>query len=294
MRTKESVAALAGHGHAKAPCQKSPSSSIDQLTPECTPVRELVSGAIGEATDADTGVLIDGEDLFDRVQSFLLRFVSYPLHAASVAHLLWIVHSHLMEAWFSTPRLAVLSPEPGSGKSRLLEITALLVPRPLLSVKSSTAYVLRKIADQANRPTVLFDEIDTIFGPLAHGNEDLRAVINAGYRRGFKVGRCSTERGKIVTEELDPYGAVAMGGLGDLPDTIMSRSVVIRMRKPAPEQKVEQFRPRLHEAEGFQLRDALADWAEGVVDQACEAEPVMPAGITYRHEDVWLLISAEN
>src|SRR3546814_20586174 len=96
-----------------------------------------------------------------------------------------------MEAWFSTPRLAVLSPEPGSGKSRVLEITAMLVPNPLLSVNSSAAYILWKVSDQANRPTILYDEIDTIFGPAARGNEDLRGMVNAGYRRGAKIGRAA-------------------------------------------------------------------------------------------------------
>ena len=35
-----------------------------------------------------------------------------------------------MDEWESTPRLAFLSPEPGSGKTRALEISETLVPRP--------------------------------------------------------------------------------------------------------------------------------------------------------------------
>ena len=55
----------------------------------------------------------------------------------------------------------------------MLEITALLVPNPLLSVNSSAAYILRKVADQDNQPTILYDEIDTVFGPQAKGDEGL-------------------------------------------------------------------------------------------------------------------------
>ena len=100
--------------------------------------------------EADEGhVAIDGDDLLKRVRSFVGRFVIHPSTIALDAHVLWIAHTHLMDSWFTTPRLAVLSPEPGSGKSRLLEITVLLVPRPILSVQSTSAYVIRKIADQS-------------------------------------------------------------------------------------------------------------------------------------------------
>src|SRR3546814_10030035 len=79
---------------------------------------------------------VDGAGLLNRIRAFTRRFICYPSDHASTSHVLWIAHTHLMEAWFSTPRLAVLSPEPGSGKSRVLEITAMLVPNPLLSVNS--------------------------------------------------------------------------------------------------------------------------------------------------------------
>ncbi len=72
-----------------------------------------------------------GEDLMDAIYDFLGRFIAYPSEAAHVAHVLWIQHTHLMDSWESTPRLVFLSPEPGSGKTRALEVTELLVPRPV-------------------------------------------------------------------------------------------------------------------------------------------------------------------
>lgn len=234
----------------------------------------------------------DGADLLNRIHGFLRRFISYPSSEASIAHVLWIAHTHLMDCWFTTPRLAALSPEPGSGKSRLLEMTALLVPRPILSVMSSPAYILRKIADQENRPTILYDEIDAIFGPQARGNEDLRAMVNAGYRRGATIGRCYGENGKILTQDLPTFGAVAFGGLGDLPNTIMSRSIIIRMRKRMPCESVEPFRPSQHDAEGQLLHEELVAWAANVTDAASIIEPVIPDGIADRDADVWMPLLA--
>lgn len=230
---------------------------------------------------------IDGTGLLNRIHDFTRRFICYPSDHASTSHVLWIAHTHLMEAWFSTPRLAVLSPEPGSGKSRVLEITALLVPNPLLSVNSSASFILRTMADQENRPTVLYDEIDAIFGPNARGNEDLRAMINAGYRRGAMIGRCYMEKGKVLTEQLATYAAVALGGLGNLPDTIMSRSVIFRMRKRATGEKVEPFQPRVHEGQADALRSELAEWAASIAGLAEMAQPAMPDCIADRNADVW-------
>ena len=92
-----------------------------------------------------------------------------------------------MDRWDSTPRIAFLSAEPASGKSRALEVTALLVPRPVPSVNVTPAYLFRKISAEEGLPTILYDEIDTVFGPKAKDNEEIRGVLNAGHHRG-RVG----------------------------------------------------------------------------------------------------------
>ena len=194
--------------------------------------------------------IVDGDGLLAEVHDFLGRFVAYPSPECQVAHALWIAHTHLMEAWDSTPRIAFLSAEPGSGKSRALEVTALLVPRPIEAINATPAYLFRKVADAQGLPTILFDEIDTIFGPKAKDNEEIRGVLNAGHRRGAMAGRCVVRGKTVETEELPAYCAVAVAGIGNLPDTILTRSVVVRMRRRAPNERVQQFRRRLEAAEG--------------------------------------------
>lgn len=226
-------------------------------------------------------------ELLDNVHAFLGRFVSYPREHAQVAHTLWIGHAHAMERWDSTPRIAFLSPEPGSGKSRCLEVTELLVPRPVEAVNVTPAYLFRKVADEAGRPTILFDEVDTVFGPKAKDNEEIRGLLNAGHRRGAVAGRCVV-RGKLVeTEEIPAYCAVALAGLGGLPDTILSRCVVVRMRRRAPGEMVEPFRRRINGPDGEELRDRLAAWAEITVAPAVHTYPTIPPSINDRDADVW-------
>src|SRR5664279_170584 len=124
---------------------------------------------------------MNGPQVLDSVRAHLVRFVAYPNTWAADAHTLWIAHTHLMNAWESTPRIAFLSPEPGSGKSRALEASELLVPSPVNAVNVSVAYLFRRVGDELGRPTILYDEVDTVF--TARGdNEDIRALINAGHR----------------------------------------------------------------------------------------------------------------
>jgi Protein of unknown function (DUF3631) len=229
----------------------------------------------------------EGAALLDDVHSFLGRFVAYPSEDAHVAHTLWIAHTHLMDAWESTPRIAFLSPEPASGKTRALEVSELLVPRPVEAVNVSPAYLFRKVADESGSPTLLFDEIDTVFGPRAKDNEEIRGLLNAGHRKGAVAGRCVVRGVTVLTEELPAYCAVAMAGLGYLPDTIFTRCVVVNMRRRAPTELIEPFRRRLELAIGTSLRDRLAAWASKVFKQVREAWPEMPAGIADRAADVW-------
>lgn len=229
----------------------------------------------------------NGAALLDAVEKFLCRFVAFPSRHARVAAALWVAHTHAMDAWESTPRLAHLSAEPGSGKTRALETYELLVPSPMHAVNATPAALFRAVADLEPTPTILFDEVDTIFGPKAKENEELRGLLNAGHRRGAVAYRCV---GMGTAQKVMPfpaYAAVALAGIGGLPDTILGRSIVIRMRRRAPNEHVEPFRRRDVADEGNALRDRLAAWASGCLDDLTKARPVMPDGVDDRPADVW-------
>ncbi|MEU9795424.1 DUF3631 domain-containing protein [Streptomyces sparsogenes] len=230
---------------------------------------------------------IDGAALLDEVEAFHRRFNIFPSEAAYVAVTLWDAHAHLIDAFDGTARLAFLSPEPGSGKSRALEIVETLTPRAATTVNASANALFRLVEAEAGTPTLLFDEIDTIFGPKAGGNEEVRGFLNSGYRRGAKSLRCVGDGSNQDSAWFSSFCAVAMAGLGSLPDTILTRSIIIRMRKKAPNEKAEPYRRRVHEKQGNALRDRLAEWAATVRDQIENAWPEMPEGVSDRPADVW-------
>ena len=229
----------------------------------------------------------EGAAILEAAHAYIGRFVAYPSADAQVAHALWIAHAHAMDAWESTPRIAFLSPEPGSGKTRALEVTETLVPRPVEAINATPAFLFRRVADPEGLPTILFDEIDTLFGAKAKDHEEIRGVLNAGHRRGAMAGRCVVRGKTIETEELPAYCAVAIAGLGGLPDTILSRSIVIRMRRRSPAEQVEPYRRRVHAPEGNVIREKLAGWVLAVGPTLTAARPEMPQGIEDRNADVW-------
>jgi hypothetical protein len=229
---------------------------------------------------------LDGAELLDELEAFLGRFVAFPSEAARVAVTLWAAHTHLVTAGENSPRLALLSPEPASGKTRTLEVLELLTPRPLHALSASPAAIFRTL--EAEQATLLMDEVDAIFGRRRgadDGAEDLRALLNAGHRKGATIPRCVGPRHDVA--KFPVYAAVALAGLGDLPDTLMTRSVIVRMRRRGPGETIQPFRRRLHVGEGEALRVQLAEWAVSVADDIEIAWPTMPDGIEDRPADVW-------
>lgn len=227
----------------------------------------------------------EGAALLDEVAEFIGLFVAFPSPAALVAVVLWVAHAHAVNAFDSTPRLALLSPEPGSGKTRVLEVLELLVRTPMHVLSASVAAIFRSI--EAKQPTLLFDEVDAIFGRTGRGDdaEDLRGLLNAGHRSGATVPRCVGPTHEV--REFPVFTPVALAGLGDLPDTLMSRSVIIRMRRRGPTEHVRPFRRRAVEAQGSGLRGRLEEWTGRIEDDLADAWPEMPEGVTDRPADVW-------
>lgn len=228
---------------------------------------------------------VDAARLLDDVAAFVKRFVAFPaLHCLDTVAL-WAAHSHMIQHFHTSPRLAALSPEAESGKTRVLEILDLLTPDAMLIFSPSVAAIFRKLAQA--QVTLLFDEVDTIFTRRGKDdqNEDLRALLNSGYRRGASIPRCVGPRHEV--QDFQVFAAVALASIGDLPDTVMTRSIIINMRRRAAHEHIEQFRLRTNEAEGHALRDQLAMWAASFGPAVGSAWPDLPDGVVDRRAEVW-------
>lgn len=242
-------------------------------------VRDTVDGSCAGSASPE------GAALLDDTRDFITRFCAFPSDDHLAAVTLWAAHAHMVGHFHVTPRLALLSPEPASGKTRVLEVLELLVPLPEYSLSASPASIFRLLAKQ--QVTLLFDEVDAIWSQKGKDdhNEDLRALLNAGYKCGASIPRCVGSNHEV--QRFPVFCAVALAGLGDLPDTIMSRAVIVRMRRRAPHEQVSEFRQRKHGAEGHALAERLATWGAEVGRSCGDAWPELPDGIMDRPAEIW-------
>jgi hypothetical protein len=215
---------------------------------------------------------------------FLRRFLVAE-DAALVAGALWIGHTHAFDAADATPRLSIRSAEAESGKTRWLEVLKLLVRGPVHMVGVSDAALFRLVEEGGRTP--LIDEIDTIFGAKARDREDLRGMLDAGYERGAKVPRCVGEGSKLKVAEFSVFAPVAFAGLGKLPYTLETRSIVVRMKPRTAGEPVERLRRRKVKPEADALRERWETWAEAQTAELKYAEPALPDELSDRAQDVW-------
>jgi hypothetical protein len=187
-------------------------------------------------------VSVDLDRLLQDIAGFLTRFVVFAKKAQVTVVALWVCHTWVIEAADTTPYLNVSSATKRAGKSLLFDLLELLVRRPWRVATPSEAVLFRKVS--ADGPTLLLDEADAIFGPKTANYEGLRALLNAGHRRGTKVPRCVGEGAKVRVEDFEVFCAKGVAGIGSLPDTVSDRAVGMRLQRRAKNETVERFRYR--------------------------------------------------
>lgn len=220
----------------------------------------------------------------DDLHDVLGRYVAFPNPEAHDAMTAWIAASHGQRAWEHAPRAAVVSPEKRCGKSRLMDIAEATCRKPLITTNCSPAALVRSITED-NPPTVLIDEADSIFGKgrVADSGEDLRGIINAGHQRNRPYVRWDmTTRSR---EDCATFAMAMLASIHDLPDTIMDRAVVVRMRRRGPDEKISPYRTRRDGPRLNQIRDRLTEWVDAHVSDLQKAEPHMP--VEDRAADTW-------
>jgi Protein of unknown function (DUF3631) len=233
--------------------------------------------------------------LLDALEVFVRRYVVLD-EAQATATTLWVAHTWAIEAAYATPYLFVNSAEPESGKTRLLEVLHELAREPLSTMNISDAALFRAI-DQ-RKPTLFLDEVDAIFSKRAQergAKDELRSLLNAGYRRGGRVLRMGGGNNTTL-QEFEVFGAKALAGLGSLPPTLASRCLRIELKRRRADEPVSDFFPQDVAEEASALRTWLEKWTATTIDTLAVARPSRVDGLRDRTNEVWrpLLAIAEE
>lgn len=268
------------HGAAKFWAMVDAAPAIDKATPAKAKEAKPRQGREVEFEEPEPwDHPVNGATLLDAMAATFSTYLALPKHAG-IALALWTVHAYTLEAWFTTPILAVTSPAKRCGKTLLLIVLGALVPRRLFASNVTPAVLFRAI--EKYHPTLLIDEADT----FVRDNDELRGVINSGHTRTTAVVI------RAVGDDHDPrafstWCAKAIALIGKLPGTLSDRSIEIQMRRRGAGEHVARLRQDRIEALCSDLRRQAARWAEDHLSVLRDADPHVPEALHDRAADCW-------
>lgn len=250
---------------------------------------------------------IDGAELLDNTAKYWRRHAWFDSESKVTAVTLWGMAEHFRDESGAVifPELAHLgffSSEPGSGKTRCLQILQMLGANgPSIPIEPSEAAVALMLGKEHR--LLLLDEGDVLFGS-GNRKSAIRAILNSSYKKGGTWPR--VRKGAVDDVKVDG-GAVAGGfldivekGTGSTLEALMQRFIKIRMSKPPagtvihkPREVVGEYQGRKVTGEHIAawLKELATTWAAqefGTVKALIEDMPALPPGVELRQEELWL------
>ena len=193
----------------------------------------------------------------------------------------WVTASYSINEFRIFPKLTLVSPEKRCGKTTTLEVIGALANQPVMVSNISSAAIYRATVNA--QPTLIIDEADRF---IANGEPALIGIINSGHTRSAAtVVKCNVD--SLETQQFSTWMPMVLASIGSLQDTIMDRSLVIKLRRKKSNEHVKQIPPDLKD-QLQPVRKALADWTS-IANQAmanAQAEP--PDVGNDRAQDNWL------
>lgn len=187
--------------------------------------------------DQPSDHLVSPPDIYESLKFTINRFVKVT-EDECVAIALWVLHTYFIrqpqenQVCHYSPILMIHSPERGCGKTTLIEVLRLLVPRPLVAMNATEAALFRAMS--LRRPTLFLDEADSFLSK----RQEVLNIFNSGYERDGNVLRVLPPAYSEVGE-FSTWGAKCIAGIGNLSDTTESRSLKICLTRKMPSERLE-------------------------------------------------------
>jgi hypothetical protein len=199
----------------------------------------------------------------DSVRDFITDYAQLPNDSYADILALYTIHTHAFKAARTTPYIYITSQGPGSGKTRVLELLEEVTANSQMFAGITGPTMFRMI--EAIKPTLMLDEVDTIYSGAK--NEELRGVLNSGYKHNGSIPRVDpkSETGFTTYSTFCPKVLAGIDN-GNVPDTVMDRSIVIRMVKAAPGQ-IKPFYSEDVEELAEDLKGDIATWVQANMDK---------------------------
>lgn len=234
---------------------------------------------------------VDGTKLLNGLEAWFSKYIYLPEHGAVVLAG-WVVATWLIDVVYFAALLVFLSATKQCGKTLALDLLRLVVRRACTTsgVGITSAVVFR--LNEQRHPTFLIDEAEKLGGRNA--DRELIGLLNAGYRRGARVQRCAERAGEIVIEDFDAFGFRALAAIGVVWDTLLDRSIVIKLERKPRNVERARFSERVVTEEGIAHARQIARWVADHSDEVRQAElhTPRPTWLGDRECDNWSTLFA--
>jgi len=237
------------------------------------------------------------ENPLNSLLHFVKRFVVLPNEEDYSVFTLWIAHTYFTNDLTTSPRLALLSPEYGCGKSRSLELLQALCFKGEKLDYCTRSYLMRQIEvireEFGKSPTLLVDEVDSVFKAKSDDtSESLRAFLNTGYRKSGSYGITEGEGKNRQPKKFPTFCPMALAGKGEvIPESVRTRSIEIRLQKRMSTQPIEDFLTNSVKFECEEIVEWLVNWSD-LNSKSIETENVLVESVSDRDREVWLPLYA--
>lgn len=221
---------------------------------------------------------VKGADLLEGLVQYVRRHAVVSEHEA-IAIALFVLHTYLIDSVGVSPVLALASPEKRCGKTTVLTLLSRLVYRSLPCSNITPAAVFRAI--EAWHPTLLIDEADTFL----RNSDELRGVLNSGHTRETAYV-IRTVGDNHQPRRFCTWAPKVIALIGNLPDTLHDRAIVINLRRKLAHENTEKLR-YADPAQLEELRRRCARFAQDSKEAVQSAQPPLPAELNDRAADNW-------
>jgi hypothetical protein len=207
----------------------------------------------GSATD---------QPAFNVLELILALFDDYAvaIPAQHMVFALWALATYVYDQFECSPRLGLISPTSGYGKTTVFKLLVELASEAKRT-KNTTAPAIYRRLEHRPRTAYLLDEAENQ-GLLT--DRLLRAVIDGGYERDGTVDRAGEEFPTFF-----PCAYAIRGQVHDVPLAILSRSHIINMQLGTPKKRFDRSDRAFSVA-----RELIAKWRATV---SLDLDPEMPA-----------------
>jgi hypothetical protein len=265
--------------------------TLDDLVQTARLKSSPAEGASPKDEDAPWGGAVVLCGVLDAALAEVRRYIIAPdMHLGTIV--VWSALTHVTHNEHvrlqKSPRLAVLSRVPGSGKTTCLDIVCSLSLRGTMASSFTASSVLRGM--DSDKPTLLLDEVD---GVVWSTNSELGSILKAGDRRRSAIVKRSvpTPDGGWEVRDFCVWGTVAFAGINELPQPIQERSLCIWLERALGGDALEHLQDgtslRL-----IELRRQLRAWGEQLIELPDSDLPEILRRQPARLSDNWRPIMA--